>query len=116
MQKILERLGFKETEHEVQKLIERISLTKLSANEMRIQFSDFLSALINCKTFLNRERLWSIFKYFDQDHKNFIDVASIKAALAREGRELSENKLLTIFSEFAKEHAVVDFETFCELM
>lgn len=33
-----------------------------------------MAALLNNKTYLNKERLWSLFKCFDTENKNYINV------------------------------------------
>lgn len=52
---------------------------------------------MNCKSFLNKERLWNLFKYFDSDNKNFITIEDVRKAFEREGRQLSQMKLISLF-------------------
>ena len=65
---------------------------------VQIQYSEFLSALVNSKQYLNKERLWNLFKYFDVADKNYINKEDVHKAFAREGRELSNKKLNDYFS------------------
>lgn len=77
--------------------MEKISNKK--GEEVYIQYSEFLSALVNNKEFLNRERLWSLFRYFDVEGKHYITLEDMKRAFGREGRDLSEVKLLNLFKD-----------------
>lgn len=44
-----------------------------------------MAALVNQKTYLNKERLWRLFKVFDTDDKNYITISDVKSAFSREG-------------------------------
>jgi len=37
--------------------------------------------------YLNKERLWSLFRYFDVDNKNYITFEDIKIVLNKAGRK-----------------------------
>lgn len=67
---IVERLGYKATQQEIQELMRNISSTE--GTPLRIKYTQFLSATIDSKLYLNKERMWSLFRYFDSENKNYI--------------------------------------------
>jgi len=46
-----------------------------------INYSEFIAATLDKKLFLNDERLWQTFKYFDIENKNCITLDNLKEAL-----------------------------------
>ena len=52
----------------------------LNINE-EINYSEFIAATLDKKLFLNEERLWRTFKYFDIENQNCITVDNLKEAL-----------------------------------
>jgi calcium-dependent protein kinase len=64
----------------------------LNANEEpTIKYTDFIRAAMDYKIYLTKEKLWSLFKYFDYTNTNSIVVEDIKEILARHGKELPED-------------------------
>lgn len=53
---------------------------------MKIKYTEFLAAIIDQKIYTDRERLWSLFKYFDIENKSYITYEDVKLVLEREGR------------------------------
>ena len=117
----MNKLGFKESEQELMEMIKKLNDINPSQDDITqdatIKYTSFLSALVNNKSFLNKERLWNLFKYFDSDNKNFITIQDINRAFEREGRQLSETKLLSLFKEIVKEEQyTITFQGFCKMM
>lgn len=61
------QLGYEATEKEIEELIENLNPGKLEIN-----YTQFLTATLDKKIFLQKERLWDAFKYFDIDNSNYI--------------------------------------------
>jgi len=74
-----------------------------------------MAAILDKKIYLNKERLWSLFKYFDHKNRNYLELKDIKYTIAREGRVLPENNLKEIFKEI-KADGKIDFADFCRIM
>ncbi|CAD8056924.1 unnamed protein product [Paramecium primaurelia] len=119
---IMSNLGFKESEEELVQMIKKFNnihpFNDDITQDTQITYTSFLSALVNCKSYLNKERLWNLFKYFDSDNKNFITIEDVRKAFEREGRQLSQSKLVSLFSEILQneEQKIIDFEQFCQMM
>ncbi|CAD8059692.1 unnamed protein product [Paramecium primaurelia] len=119
---IMANLGFKKSEEEIVQMIKKFNNINPSNDDItqdtQITYTSFLSALVNCKSFLNKERLWNLFKYFDSDNKNFITIEDVRKAFEREGRQLSQSKLISLFQEIMQneEQKTIDFEQFCQMM
>ncbi|CAD8134409.1 unnamed protein product [Paramecium octaurelia] len=91
--------------------------TTKSSKQLVIKYSDFLAACIDERRVLTREKLWSVFKYFDTQDANFIMKEDIKEALARHGRQLSDEKIEEMIYEIDPNHDnKISFEEFCQMM
>ncbi|CAD8152911.1 unnamed protein product [Paramecium octaurelia] len=119
---IMANLGFKKSEEELVQMIKKFNNINPSNDDItqdtQITYTSFLSALVNCKSFLNKERLWNLFKYFDSNNQNFITIEDVRKAFEREGRQLSQSKLISLFQEIMQneEQKTIDFEQFCQMM
>lgn len=72
---------------------------------------------MDCKQYLNKEKLWHLFKYFDSDDDGFIKLQDIEDVFAREGRKLPEGELKQMLNEIgAKKQGVLDLEDFSKMM
>ena len=58
-----------------------------------------MAATLDRKIYLNKERLWSLFKFFDTKDHNYIEVKDVKLTLEREGRVIDGYKINDIFRE-----------------
>ena len=58
-----------------------------------INYSEFLRTSIDKKIYLNKEKLWGAFKYFDVDNTNYITVDNLREATARGGKKISDEDL-----------------------
>lgn len=81
---VINKLGYHATEQEIQHLIKGISSSENTP--LRIKYTQFLAATIDKKLYLTKERLWSLFRFFDMDNKNYITVEDMKQVFKREGR------------------------------
>ncbi|KAM3139557.1 hypothetical protein pb186bvf_008393 [Paramecium bursaria] len=114
---VMKQMGNPQTSDQITNLIDKISNGRKIEQKVYIQYSEFLSACANNKEFLNRERLWHLFKYFDYDNKNYITMDDINKAFIREGRQLTESKLLGIFEDIVRDkEGRLDFEAFTQMM
>ena len=82
-------LGYQNVEKEIKNVMKTIYLVE----DNEINYTDFISATLDSKIYLNNEKLWSAFKHFDTDSTNFITANNIKEAMARAGRKLPQNEL-----------------------
>lgn len=69
------------------------------ANNKRINYSEFLSATINVKDYLDDDRLNAIFNQFDIDNSGKITAANLKQAFSKFGREISDAEIQQIMQE-----------------
>lgn len=44
---------------------------------MHIKYSEFLAAMLDEKIYLNKERLWQLFKYYDTENRNYLEVKDL---------------------------------------
>ena len=72
------------------------------ADNKRINYSEFLSATINVKDYLDDDRLNAIFNQFDIDNSGKITAANLKQAFSKFGREITDAEI----QEILKEHDV----------
>ncbi len=55
------------------------SMCKTSVNgNLKFSFTNFLAATIDLKKELSKEKLWSLFKYFDTGKHGYITLADLK--------------------------------------
>ncbi|CAD8049497.1 unnamed protein product [Paramecium primaurelia] len=121
MTQIMKKLGFNDTEKEIQELIKKLKLSNKndvsSYGDLNIQYSEFMMALLNQQQYLNEERLWGLFKQFDIDNKNYITSLDVRRAFERRGKQLSTIKVDTMFNEISlKSQDKIDFQRFHDLM
>lgn len=79
---------------------------------MKIRYTEFLAATIDQKLYLDKEKLWHLFRYFDIENKNYITIEDIKVVLEREGREGID--CTAILNEIKNEK--IDFDEFRKIM
>jgi calcium-dependent protein kinase len=115
LQKVMEASGFKESEERILSIIKTINTDDGENNY--INYSDFIAASLDCKTFLSKQKLWSLFKYFDPTNTNYITVQDLKMVFAREGRKISDEDLREMIKE-NKQHDEdrLNFDEFCTMM
>ena len=79
LKKSMNDLGFKESENEIKLMMKEF---QLDDNDI-IKYTDFLTATLDKKIHLTKEKVDSAFKYFDIDNSNFITISNLKEVLAR---------------------------------
>ncbi|CAD8143399.1 unnamed protein product [Paramecium octaurelia] len=82
-----------------------------------IKYSDFLLACIDERKVLTKDKLLSLFKYFDTQNKNFITKENIQEILARHGKSLTDTKINQMIYEIDPNHdEKISFDEFCQMM
>ena len=79
----------------------------------KINYTEFLAAIISVKSTLTDEMLWRLFKNFDIDNTDFISEANLLEAFKRLGHRVNEEEI----SEMMKVHDLkhdgkISFEEF----
>lgn len=111
LKKVMLNMGYSENEW-----MNLANTTHLDA-DTKINYSDFIAAMLDKKKYLNQERLMIAFKHFDVDNSNVITVNNLKESMARGGRKLSNTVLEDWIKEIdVKNSGAINFEEFQELM
>jgi len=97
LQQTMKELGYSDTEKEIIKLMK--SIHSKDEKEPVINYSEFIAATLDNKRFLTKEKLWTVFKYFDVDNTNCITSENLKEALSRAGRKASQSELEDMIRE-----------------
>lgn len=74
---------------EIKELIEQMDYYQTG----KINYSEFLSATIDVKSFLSEQRLLAIFHQFDTDGSGFITKDNIYYAMQKLGQEIDRNEI-----------------------
>ena len=113
LRKVMTDMGFKDIEKEIKNI-----MTTMDVHEGEgINYSDFLSATLDSKVYLTRERLWAAFKYFDVNDSNVITWENLREAMARGGRKIPESELKAMIHEFDQTNdGKISFEEFVNMM
>ena len=108
--------GYVQSETEIREIIHNINGGE-EGNSLFLNYTDFITATLDLKTHLNKQKLWNLFKYFDVKNKDFITVEDLKDVMARGGRRISVVELHQIIkeNELAKEGKIY-FEDFCKML
>ena len=113
--KAMEDLGYHGSQEELSKLLQ--ALNDSSEANKEINYTEFITASMDKKLYMNRERLWATFKHFDVDNSNFITIKSLKEAMARAGRKLPNSELETWIKEIdTSKDGKISYEEFMEMM
>ncbi|CAD8127298.1 unnamed protein product [Paramecium sonneborni] len=112
LSQIMTKLGFETTKNEIEQLIQNMNPEEQQA--LQIKYTQFLAATLDLKQHLNKERLWSLFRYFDVQDKKYITKEDIQQAFKREGRdEMASDKILT---DIMIHDGKMTYKDFCQLM
>ena len=104
------------SEEEVRKIMKHMKYLE-DSQEGRINYHDFLTATLDSKLYINEQKLWNLFKYFDVSNKNEINVENLKDILTRRGRKLPKKEIEKIIEEANSENLkIINFERFCQIM
>ena len=104
--------GLKISEEETQKIIDSAE----DGNNERLDYSEFLIASLNQKTFIDKEKLISAFKYFDVDDSGYIDSTDIKNAMLRSGKQvINTEDIDKIIEEVNQTNKKISLEEFLKI-
>ena len=114
LQHVMKEVGFSDTEKDISKIVENIHVTD---GELCLNYHEFIAAALDSKVILTKERLWTVFKYFDVDNANFITAANLKEAFARTGRKISLIDIEHMIKEVDESNdGKISFEEFVNMM
>lgn len=83
------------------------------AGNGKINYSEFISATINVKTFLSETRLRAIFQQFDTDSTGFITEDNLYYAFQKLGQEIARPEIKKLISQHdLKRNNQLDYEEF----
>jgi calcium-dependent protein kinase len=54
--------------------------------EFKINYTDFVAATLDLRKFLSKEKLWSLFKYFDTKDDGYITADDLNEIFKRHGK------------------------------
>lgn len=60
--------------------------SKKGVEKTYIKYSEFIAATLDARVYLTKEKLWSLFKYFDPKNNNEITTENIQEIITRNGR------------------------------
>ena len=104
------------SEEEVRNLIKHMKYIE-DSQEGRINYHDFITATLDSKLYINEQKLWNLFKYFDVHDNNHITVENLNDILTRRGRNLSKKEIKNIIEEGnSQKTSTINFETFYQIM
>ncbi|CAD8065616.1 unnamed protein product [Paramecium sonneborni] len=114
IEEIMENIGYDINELEDQ----TITLSNKSTTKpLVIKYSDFLTACIDERRVFTREKLWSIFKYFDTQNVNHLSREAIRESFARHGRSIPIEKINQMIAEIDPNNEnKIGFDAFCQMM
>jgi calcium-dependent protein kinase len=104
--------GLKISEEELQKIID----TADDGESERLDYSEFIIACLNQKTFIDKEKLVLAFKYFDVDDSGYICSSDIKNAMLRSGKQIiNTEEIDKIIEEVNQNTEKISLEEFLKL-
>eukprot|EP01016_Furgasonia_blochmanni_P044288 TRINITY_DN6141_c0_g1_i12.p1 TRINITY_DN6141_c0_g1~~TRINITY_DN6141_c0_g1_i12.p1 ORF type:complete len:216 (-),score=63.92 TRINITY_DN6141_c0_g1_i12:2-589(-) len=72
LKQVMTEMGFNNVEREIEEILRRLGADR----NMGINYSEFLTATLDSKIYLNEEKMWTTFKYFDVNNSNCISAVS----------------------------------------
>ena len=83
----------------------------------KINYTEFISATLNAKTFLTDEKLYILFNHFDIDNSGCITEANIKEVLSYSGKNLGDKEIRKMIKEHdTMKNGTLSFEEFKAMM
>lgn len=114
LKKVMQDLGHYHYEEDLQGIMQTFNE---ETGEEEINYSEFIAAILDKKVYLNREKLYTVFKHFDIDNSNFITKENLKEVMARGGRKITTEALENWLNEIdLKKNGKLSFEEFYEMM
>lgn len=74
MKQIMTKLGIEDTEQEITNLIKSMKPWE-ELKDIHINYSEFIAATLDRTKYLNEEKLWQIFQYYDTDKSGEITIS-----------------------------------------
>ena len=114
LQQVMKEVGYPDAEKDVSKIVENIHVDD---DKPFINYREFIAAALDSQFILNKERLWTVFKYLDVENKNYITAESLKEAFARTGRKFESAELDHMINEVDEsKDGKISFEEFVNMM
>ncbi|CAD8051705.1 unnamed protein product [Paramecium primaurelia] len=114
IEEIMEKIGYDIDD------IDDITLSNSHRSNQKpatIKYSNFLTACIDERRVFTREKLWSIFKYFDTRNENHLSREAIRESFARHGRSVPNEKIDQMIAEIDPlNENRIHFDAFCQMM
>ena len=63
---------------------------------MVLNYSDFISKALNLQKYLQEDKLWTLYRYFDRQDKGYFNATDIVEVAARKGRNISNEEIETM--------------------
>lgn len=110
LKKALEDLGYKSYLYDLKSLM-------TENDDYEVTYSEFIAANLEQMNYFQKDKLYKVFKHFDIDNTESINVRNLKESMAREGRKLSNEELeLWIKEADKKSCGKIGFLEFMEMM
>ena len=110
---VMKNCGYDGTEEELKNIMKTCDIDE----NTYIYYSEFITATLDKKVYLNKENLYSAFRYFDVDNSGFITYDNLKEAMARGGKLLPEDELMEMINENdLTKNGKISYEEFVEMM
>ena len=111
--KVLNESGAPIDQEKVFEIIEKLDY----CGNQQINYSEFIAATLNVKTFLTEEKLWVLFKHYDIENINLITTENLYLALEHSGAEKSREEVKKMINENHPGHkGTLNFEEFKNMM
>ena len=70
--------GYTDLEMEITTLLQRFRKSSIDEiSNLHLNYSEFIAATLDSKIYLNKEKLWMMFQYFDTDSSGDITISII---------------------------------------
>ena len=109
---IFEKVGIKPNKGEIDNIWDSLDFHQ----DGIINYTEFLAATISSINFDKEEKLWNVFKYFDQDDDGYISGESVIDDLKiNNDLAIQEKELSNLFKGLKSSGTKIDFEEFKKL-
>lgn len=119
LREAIKQVGVKLDSTEVDKIFQLISEDnqKDKKEQKNIKYTEFIKAILNQKLFMKEERLWNLFKYFDQDNTNQITQSNLNEIFRRHGKQFQESEIKNMIQEVdPNKDGKITFDEFKQIM
>lgn len=101
------------------KVLEHIfkEVSQENDGKLYIRYTEFITATLDLRIYLTKEKLWSLFKYFDPNNQNFISADDLQEIFKRQGKNVSKDELIQLINEAVPNHdGKITFNDFVKIM